>query len=168
MNWFRIILDGIAMSAIFNFGVAAFYIYMPHSFITMFPKKLRDKARPVTREEHKHVIIMCITIYPALILWGVLSSLEANIHGFWNLFWKSYIEMMFMSIGDLVFLDYMLLKKTGTRLHADGVKGDPFYKPKNELLQLGIPEHLVVWPLVFCPLVGFISAGLGLLIRHFI
>jgi hypothetical protein len=30
---------------------------------------------------------------------------------FWNMFWTAYVEMMFISFGDLFFLDYLLLKK---------------------------------------------------------
>jgi hypothetical protein len=54
---------------------------------------------------------------------------------------------------------------TGSRLHADGAKDDPFYEPKNELMKLGLPEHLILWPVLFCPAVGFIAAGIGMLIR---
>ena len=97
MNWFRTILDGLAISAVFICCVAAFWILKPHSFIVMFPKSLQ--------------------------------------------------------------------KKTGNRLHADGVKDDPFYEPKNELLKLGLPEHLFLWPVLYCPILGFIAAGIGMLIR---
>ena len=67
--------------------------------------------------------------------------------------------------ADLVYKGYLLLKKTGSRLHADGVKDDSFYEPKNELVKLGLPEHLILWHVLFCPAVGFIAAGIGTLIR---
>jgi hypothetical protein len=165
MNWFRTILDGVAMSAVFNSYVAVFWLLKPHSFIGMFPKELQKKARGRTKEEKRHTLILYCTLYPALIVWMVFSTWQAGVMGFWNMFWTAYVEMMFISLGDLFFLDYLLLKKTGTRLHADGIKGDPFYEPKNELLKLGLPEHLILWPAVFCPVVGAISAGLGILLR---
>ena len=165
MNWFRTILDGLAMSAVFNCCVAVFWILKPHSFIVMFPKSLQKKARPVTKEESRHTILMYATLYPAILIWMILSTYQAGINCFWPMFWTSYIEMMFLSLGDLFFLDYLLLKKTGNRLHADGVKDDPFYEPKNELLKLGLPEHLFLWPVLYCPIVGFIAAGIGMLIR---
>jgi len=28
-----------------------------------------------------------------------------------------------------------------------------------------LPEHLILWPVLFCPAVGFIAAGIGMLIR---
>lgn len=165
MNWFRIILDGIAMSIMFNCAVATFWLFKPHPFVEIFPKEIQEKARPVTKKERRHTIIMCLTVYPTLVIWGVLSAWQADITGFWNLFWTAYIEMMFVSIGDLLFLDWLLLKITGTRLHAEGTEGDPFYEPKNELLKLGIPEHLGLWPILVCPFVGLVSAGLGQLLR---
>ena len=155
MNWFRTILDGVAMSAVFNGVVAVFWLLKPHSFIVMFPKSLQKKARPVTRNERWHTILMYATLYPAVLVWMILSAYQADINGFWPLFWTAYVEMM----------DYLLLKKTGSRLHADGVKDDPFYEPKNELMKLGLPEHLILWPVLFCPAVGFIAAGIGMLIR---
>ena len=36
---------------------------------------------------------------------------------------------------------------------------------KNELMRLGFPEHLILWPLLFSPAVGFIAAGIRMLIR---
>ena len=165
MNWFRTILDGVAMSAVFNSYVAVFWLLKPHSFITMFPKDLQKKARPVTKEERRHTILMYATLYPSILVWMILSAYQADINGFWPMFWTAYVEMMLISLGDLFFLDYLLLKKTGSRLHADGVKDDPFYEPKNELMKLGLPEHLILWPVLFCPAVGFIAAGIGMLIR---
>ena len=165
MNWFRTILDGVAMSAAFNGVVAVFWLLKPHSFIVMFPKSLQKKARPVRRDERRHTILMYTTLYPAVLVWMILSAYQADINGFWPLFWTAYVEMMLISLGDLIFLDYLLLKRTGSRLHADGAKNDPFYEPKNELVKLGLPEHLILWPVLFCPAVGFITAGIGMLIR---
>ena len=164
MNWFRTILDGLAMSAAFNCYVAVFWLLKPHSFITMFPKSLRKKARPITRAERRHTLLMYFTLYPAVLVWMILSSYQAGVRGFWSLFWTAYAEMMLISLGDLFFLDYLLLKKTGKRLHAEGVEDDPFYEPKIELKKLGFPEHLLLWPAVYCPLVGLIAAGIGMLI----
>ena len=165
MNWFRTILDGVAMSAAFNGCVAAFWLVKPHSFIVMFPKTLQKKARPVTKDERKHTLVMYATVYPAVILWMILSAYQAGIHGFWPLFWTAYVEMMLISLGDLFFLDYLLLKKAGKRLRAEGVEDDPFYEPKNELMKLGFPEHLLLWPLLICPVVGLLTAGIGMAIR---
>ena len=146
MNWLRTILDGVAMSVVFNSCVAVFWLLKPHSFITMFPKALQKKARPVTRDERRHTLLMYLILYPSVIIWMILSTYQADIHGFWQVFWTAYFEMILISLGDLFFLDYLLLKKTGNRLHADGVKDDPFY--------------LILWPAVFCPIVGFIVAGI--------
>ena len=67
MNWFRTILDGLAMSVVFNCCVAVFWILKPHSFIVMFPKSLQKKARPVTKEEDRRNEPVCYTsVYMAV------------------------------------------------------------------------------------------------------
>lgn len=125
MNWVRTILDGLAMSAVFNCYVAVFWLLKPHSFITMFPKRLQKKARPVTRDERRHTLLMYFTLYPSVLAWMILSACQAGIRGFWSLFWTAYVEMMLISLGDLFFLDYLLLRKTGKRLHARGWRTTP-------------------------------------------
>ena len=77
MNWFRIILDGVAMSAVFKSYVAVFWLLKPHSFITMFPKDLQKRVRPVTKEERRHTILMYATLYPAILIWMILSTYQA-------------------------------------------------------------------------------------------
>ena len=106
MNWLRTILDGVAMSAVFNSCVAVFWLLKPHSFITMFPKALQKKARPVTRDERRHTLLMYLILYPSVIIWMILSTYQADIHGFWQVFWTAYFEMILISLGDLFFLDY--------------------------------------------------------------
>ena len=91
MNWFRTILDGVAMSAVFNSYVAVFWLLKPHSFIGMFPKELQKKARARTAEEKRHTLIMICTLYPALLVWIILSTWQAGIVGFWNMFWTAYV-----------------------------------------------------------------------------
>jgi len=76
MNWFRTILDGVAMSAVFNSYVAVFWLLKPHSFITMFPKDLQKRVRPVTKEERRHTILMYVTLYPAVLAWMILDDTE--------------------------------------------------------------------------------------------
>ena len=76
MNWLRIILDGVAMSAVFNSCVAVFWLLKPHSFITMFPKALQKKARPVTRDERRHTLLMYLILYPSVIIWMILSTYQ--------------------------------------------------------------------------------------------
>ena len=76
MDWFRTILDGVAMSAVFNSYVAVFWLLKPHSFITMFPKDLQKRVRPVTKEERRHTILMYVTLYPAVPAWMILTPIR--------------------------------------------------------------------------------------------
>lgn len=55
MNWLRTILDGVAMSAVFNSCVAVFWLLKPHAFITMFPKALpkkQDRSQGMSADIH--------------------------------------------------------------------------------------------------------------------
>ena len=101
MNWFRTILDGVAMSAVFSSYVAVFWLLKPYSFITMFPKDLQKRVRPVTKEERRHTILRYVTLYPAVLAWMILSAYQAGINGFWPMFWTAYVEMMLISLEDI-------------------------------------------------------------------
>ena len=45
---------------------------------------------------------MYFTLYPAVLVWMILSSYQAGVRGFWPLFWTAYAEMMLISLGDLI------------------------------------------------------------------
>jgi len=134
---------------------------------------LRDGIDGFTgRENFRRFIMIAKLIIEVLIMWILYAIYMAIlVHGKGPVggifFYPTAMQdrVVELGLGDLFFLDYLLLKVTGTKLHADGVKGDPFYEPKNELLKLGLPEHLILWPAVFCPVVGAISAGVGVLLR---
>ena len=166
MNWGRILLDGIAMSAVFNFGVAAFWMYEPKSFTTMYPKQVQKIAPPIDKRSRKIVLTMFAALYPTILLYGVISAWNAGMNGFWNLFWASYIQMVLINLGDFFGLDWFLREKMGTRLQLPGTEGSELYSRKNWMLKLAIPEHFLAWPLLICPAVAALSAGLGLLIRQ--
>lgn len=42
MNWPRIILDGIAMSLLFNAVVGVGFLLWPQAYSTMFPREIRQ------------------------------------------------------------------------------------------------------------------------------
>jgi len=89
------------MSAVFNGVVAVFWLLKPHSFIVMFPKSLQKKARPVTRDERRHTILMYATLYPAVLVWMILSAYQADINGFWPMFWTA-VGFIAAGIGTLI------------------------------------------------------------------
>ena len=46
MNWPRIILDGIAMSLLFNAVVLVGFTLWPQEYSVMFPKEIKEAAAP--------------------------------------------------------------------------------------------------------------------------
>ena len=95
---------------------------------------------------------------------NIVSSHMAGVSGFWNLFWTGYIEMFFINLGDFIGLDYFFRKINLNRVMIPGTEHCKAWETKNWMKTLGIPEHLVIWPLVFCPLVGLIVAGISSLV----
>ena len=46
MNWPRIILDGLAMSTLFNAVAGLGFLLVPQAYSTMFPKEIKEAASP--------------------------------------------------------------------------------------------------------------------------
>ena len=161
MVWSRIILDGIVLCIIFNLAVALLWAYIPGAFSTMLTKEIRKAAPPRRKKE---VIILASVLYPMYILifaYMIVSSHLAGITGFWNLFWTGYIEMMFINMGDFLGLDWLYREKLLDRVMIPGTEHCKTWQTKEWMKALGMPEHLVAWPVVICPAVGFIVAGIS-------
>ena len=161
MVWSRIILDGIVLCLIFNLAIALLWAYSPGAFSKMRTKEIRAAAPPRRKKE---VIILASVLYPMYILifaYMIVSSHLAGITGFWNLFWTGYIEMMFINMGDFLGLDWLYREKLLDRLMIPGTEHCKTWQTKAWMKALGMPEHLVAWPVVICPAVGFIVAGIS-------
>lgn len=101
MNWPRIILDGLAMSLLFNAVAGLGFLLVPQAYSTMFPKEIRQAAAPFV--EKKDVRTMKLILYPlylVLFVYWAVSAHFAGMTGFWNLFWAGYIEMTMVSLSD--------------------------------------------------------------------
>lgn len=164
MKWMRIVLDGLAMSLFFNFSVGMFSFVWPQAYSTMFPKEIKEAAAPyVVKKDVRKMYIVLLAIYLFVFIYFGISSRNAGINGFWNLFWTGYAEMLFVNFGDLLILDCLLRavakKKRGLIKGAEDCKAWQL----REWMKAALPEHLVIWPLTFCPLAGLIVAGIGCL-----
>lgn len=164
MNWLRIVLDGLAMALVFNAVVGMFWFLMPHAYARMLPKEIKEAAGPQTKTEIAHLAAVLYPLYIGVIAWMVASAYSAGVTGFWNLFWTGYCEMMFVNLGDFLILDCWLraaVKDKGLIAGAEHCKAWEW----KEWRKQAVPEHFVLGPLVFCPVVGLICAGIGTLIR---
>lgn len=165
MNWMRILLDGLFMSAVFNLATGLILTFDPVIFTTAYPRELQ-KVAPKNPKATKHKTLFMLLVIAPVVLFGVFSAYESGIRGFWPLFWTAYIEFFMVNLGDFFGLDWYLREKLGERWELPGTHGHPCYQTKVWMKSLGIQEHWVLWPLVICPMFAVVSAGLGLLLAH--
>ncbi|NJP39779.1 hypothetical protein HCH52_01755 [Oscillospiraceae bacterium HV4-5-C5C] len=164
MNWMRVILDGLAMSAVFNLCTALVWRLHPDAFLSSYPKSIRDVVPPNPKQRKLKTRFVLFMILPVT-LYGILSACQAGINGFWNLALAGYIEWLLVNLGDFFGLDLYFRETMGDRLVLPGTKGDPFYTRRGWMKALGLPEHGLLWPFLVCPLFAVLSAGAGLLLR---
>ena len=162
MNWLRIILDGLFMSAVFNLATGLILTYDPVIFTTSFPKEIQQAAAP-NPNARKHQTLFTLLVILPVVLFGVLSARNAGVQGFWTMFWTGYIEWFFINLGDFFGLDLYLRELMGERWELPGTHGHPCYQRKNWMKSLALVEHGLQWPLIICPMFGLIAAGLGML-----
>lgn len=164
MDWVRILLDGLMMSAYFNLATGLLMVINPVTFTTSYPKEIQKIAQPnphVLRDKSMFSLLVILPVF----LFGTISACRSGIHGFWPLFLTGYAEWFCVNLGDFFGLDLYLREKMGRRMELPGTEGSPLYTRKNWMKSLGLPEHGVLWPLVICPMFGALSAGLGCLLH---
>ena len=72
MSWPRIILDRIAMSAVFNAVVLVGFTLWPQEYSVMFPKEIKDAAAPyVNKAEARKMKQFLYGLYVLLLLFVV-------------------------------------------------------------------------------------------------
>ena len=168
MNWTRSILDGLAMAAYFNLFAAAAALYKPRLMFPCYPSAIikAAKAPPTKREAAGYWRWIILWEWLPLLLYGALRAVAGGTHGFWRLALTGYIQWMMVNLGDLFFLDVWLIqKKTKNRFVISGTEGHPGYEFKAWMKDYALPEHLLQWPLLLCPLLAAAQAGLGLLFQ---
>ena len=91
---------------------------------------------------------------------------EGSVLGFWPMALTGYIQWMIINLCDLFFLDIFLIqKKAKRRFVIPGTEGHPGYGFKAWMKSYALPEHLLQWPLILCPLMAAAQAGLGMLLE---
>lgn len=164
MSVSRIILDGLAMSLFFNFSVGMFSFILPQAYSTMFPKEIKLAAAPyVIKKDVNKMRIILFAIYIFVFLYFGISTYFSGVTGFWNLFWTGYFEMLFVNFGDLLILDCLLRAVCKDKKYlikgAENCKAWEF----GEWMKSALPEHLLFWPLTFCPFTGLVVARIVML-----
>lgn len=168
MNWIRIVLDGLLMSAYFNLFAAAVALYNPRLMFPAYPPDIIKVApHPPTKEEIRfYWLWICFGELLPLLLYGTVSVAERGAAGFWFLVLAGYVQWMLINLGDLIFLDYYLIqRKCKERFIIPGTENHPGYGFRPWMNRYALPEHLLQWPLLMCPLMAAAQAGLAVLLQ---
>ncbi len=161
MNISRTILDGIVMCVVFNAVVGMFFFVFPQAYSTMFPRGMKQAAKPYVRKDEVIKLYSILSLlYLLMFLYMALSARFAGVSGFKNLFWTGYIEMMFVNAGDFFLLDVLSRLYVKDKGLIRGAENHPDWNWKG-WKKLAVPEHGLMWPLLVCPLTGLIVAGIG-------
>ncbi len=160
MNWPRILLDGLAMSLLFNAVAGLGFLLVPQAYSTMFPKEIKRAAAPyVDKKDVRTMKRILYPLYLALWIWWAISAHFTGTVGFWNLFWTGYLEMTMVSVTDFILLDCWLPQKIRHRIK--GAEHCRAWERREWLIRLAIPEHGLVWTFVICPIAGLFVAGIN-------
>ena len=83
-----------------------------------------------------------------------------------NLSLTGYVQWMIVNLCDLIFLDVWLIqRKAKRRFVIPGTEGHPGYEFNAWMRSYALPEHLLQWPFILCPILATAQAGLGLLLQ---
>ena len=168
VDWTRTILDGLAMAAYFNLFAAAVALYKPRLMFPCYPPAIIKAAKepPTKAENRSYWLWICFGELLPLLLYGAVSAVEDGTTGFRHLTLTGYVQWMIVNFCDLVFLDFWLIqKKAKQRFIIPGTEGHPGYGFKAWMKGYALPEHLLQWPFLMCPLMAAAQAGLGLLLQ---
>lgn len=146
-------------------GLWAFvWILEPIGFSVMLPKGINTPAKELTKAQLKPVRLVEFIFYPLMLAYIILSTYEAGVNGFWNMFFTALIENLFWNFGDFFFLDWWLRAKYTNRIMVPGTEDNELWKTGTWMKKFGIMDHWVRGPII-CAVLSFICAGIGMLIR---
>ena len=169
VNWIRMVLDGIMMAAYFNLFAAAVALYDPRLMFPCYPSSIiKDAPEPPTKAENCfYMFWICFGEMLPLIIYGAVSMIEGETRGFGWMGLYGYIQWMMIGFADLFFLDVWLIqKKCKKRFVIPGTEGHPGYEFRAWMQSYALPEHLSQWPLILCPAMALLQAGLGVVLMR--
>lgn len=157
MNFTRIILDGFAMTLVFNMMVGMFWFIMPHAYSVMLPKEIQKCAGEVSKKEKLRLAAWLYPLYIGIVVWITVSLGCSGTTGFWNLFWSAYIEWMFINFGDFIILDCLLRGHVKDKGLIPGTENCKAWQAR-EWMKSAVPEHFLGWTFLLCPIASAITA----------
>lgn len=152
----KVTLVGMVMSFIFNFILARLWLAYPAAVVNMLPKEIQALAPKADPKPLCKVRWSLFLLYLLILAIGLMTTALFHIRGFIPLFWIGYWQMFLVNLGDLIGLDWFFRKEYLRKLMIVGTEDCPTWKTKEWMMSLGLPEHLLFWPLIVCPTMGLI------------
>ena len=143
-------------------------VYNPRLMFPSYPPAIiKNAPEPPSKTENRfYWLWICFGELLPLLLYGAVSTMEGGTTGFWRLALTGYIQWMMVNFCDLFFLDFWLIQgKAKAWFVIPGTEGHPGYGFKAWMKSYALPEHLLQWPLILCPILAAAQAGLGLLLQ---
>lgn len=161
MNTTQAIIDSFVAGFIFTFSVGILMWAKPQGMLPMLSSYYTKGAKMPNRNEISGFNGLLVSLYSFLAFLIVVNGVRVY-HGipvtFMNLFWHGYIVAMGMNIGDVIFLDILMINANreswGSHFGIDPEK----LRARNFFLHMTLPEHILMWPLVICPFIGLFFA----------
>ena len=168
MNWLRTILDGVAMTAYFNLFAAAVALYNPR---LMFPCLPVGHYQGCAGTAHKsgEPLLLAVDLF-----WGAAAPFDlrrSQPGGRRNAGVLADGADRIYPVDDgkpvrPVFSGHLSYPEKGEAPFChSGTEGHPGYGFKACMKNYALPEHLLQWPLILCPLMAAVQAGLGLIMN---
>lgn len=79
MIWTRVLLDGVAMGAVFNLTVALFWLLFPNAYAPMLPKEIKEAAPAVNKKERRTLRCILYSLYVIIVVCPVVGLLCAYV-----------------------------------------------------------------------------------------
>lgn len=168
MNWLRTILDGFAMTAYFNLFAAAVALYNPR---LMFPCLPVGHYQGCAGTAHKsgEPLLLAVDLF-----WGAAAPFDlrrSQPGGRRNAGVLADGADRIYPVDDgkpvrPVFSGHLSYPEKGEAPFCHSrYGGHPGYGFKAWMKNYALPEHLLQWPLILCPLMAAVQAGLGLIMN---
>ncbi|EJN93398.1 hypothetical protein ACVRWL_03465 [Streptococcus ratti] len=153
---FQVTVVGLVMSLVFNGALARLWLAYPTAVTAMLPKQIQQLAPKPDLLQRKKMRKRLFWIYLLILGLGLVTTAFLPIRGFLPLFVTGYWQMFLVNLGDLIGLDWLFRQKKLSQLMIPGTEDCSAWQTKIWMVSLGLPEHLLLWPLVVCPLVGLL------------
>lgn len=153
---FQVTVVGLVMSLVFNGALAKLWLAYPTAVVSMLPKQIQELAPRADLGQKQKIRWRLLWIYLLTLGLGLVTTAFLPIRGFLALFVTGYWQMFLVNLGDLIGLDWLFRQKKLSQLMISGTERCSAWQTKNWMISLGLPEHLILWPLVVCPLVGLL------------